>query len=310
MVSKNNRNGFVLSLVLWISAALMLLVLVYVKLTKEEASIYKQLHTKLDLELAVESMFERLSFYLATGRVNGIGIVNTVKGLPKQINLDNTQYSFVDQNQDIECRFSLLDDSGLFKLKHLFFVHEVEKMIKQSEHKKYSFADLYMDWIDADNFTRVNGAEESDYLLDGYKYRPANYNSFQHISSVCLLKGFCHLDEQTKANVMTHMSVYGYRPLNILLIDKMILKSIFPDYSEEEITNLLQLKRKNFAEYTKMFDFLPYDAYGTGISKIIRITITCTQTGKDDTIISRKKAIVDYRAFKNRSWTLFETQKF
>lgn len=301
----HHRNGFVLSLVLWISAAMMLLALLFVKFSKEEFDIYKKLHQKLKVELATEALFEKISFYVSTGTTRSNYVTNRVEGFPVRILLDNRKYTIKDKENNMTCTYALLDHSALYNLRHLYFPDQVQNMIAQLGNKEYHFADLYLDWIDTDKFSRVNGAEESDYLLDGYRYVPANYSSFQHASAVCLLKDFCNIDKNISEDVQEHLSSYGYQALNINLIDKVILHAIFSNMSDEEIESILDLRTDDYGAYKKLFTFLPVDSYGASPSRIMTISLRCRQQG----VASRLDAIADFRAFKNRSWTLFEMKK-
>jgi general secretion pathway protein K len=299
-----NKKGFVLSLVLWISAAMMLLSLLFVRLTKEQTQIYAQLHDKLKVELATQSLFEQISFYISSGKFQEIKVSNLLDNFPKSLYLDNREYNST--LNDITCFYSLLDHSGLYNIKYLLTIQEAQNTIQQISNTKYPFKDLYLDWIDKDQLTRINGAEKSDYLLDGYKYIPPNYISFQHKDSIILLKDFYKFDKNTSKNIRDYFTSYGATPINILLLDKQMLKSFFPKLTKDEIDHLLFLKDHEPETYRKSFtSHLSQDTFNSFASKTITVSIKC----KHRNIVSREKVIVNYRTTNSRSWAILEVYK-
>ena len=300
-----NKKGFVLSLVLWISASMMLLSLLFVRMNKEESQVYEKMHQKLNVELLTQSLFEKISYYISTGYFKGVTISNTLEKFPPTLRLDSKEFNLTQSN--INCKCSLLDHSALFNLRFLSAKQQAQKLIEQLSSTTYSFNDIYLDWIDKDDFTRLNGAERSNYFLDNYKYTPANYISFQHKDSLFLLKGLTNSKKIINENIEKFFTTYGSVPINIQIIDKKVLKSFFSLFDEAQLNELLHLRITNPAEYRSIFQkaYNNSEAYSTFVSKVITIKITCFQND----VYSKLKAIVDFKATNSRSISILEMSK-
>ena len=298
------RSAFVLSLVLWITAAMMLLALLFVKFSKEETVVYRQLHNKLLVELETQSLLEKLNFYIATGTFENKTTENSYKNFKKRYLLDATKYNITDQ--DTNCTFTLLDNSALFNFKVSDYNQYISKIIENCSKKHYPLNDLYLDWIDLDDFSRVNGAEASDYLLEGYNYKPANYSSFQTTDSINLLKGFLSLDHNCTKMIKKHITLYSYSAINIFLIDRTILNALFPDYSEGEIDKLLNLKSYDFNAYRNAFSLFSDDLIDVFPTRVVTINISCMRQG----VQAKLKAIIDFTTVNNQSLAVLEIKKY
>jgi len=298
-----NKNGFVLSLVLWIVAAMMLLALLYVRLSKEESNIYKQMHHKLTVELTSQSLFEKLAFYVATGTFTETTVQNRVKSLPAKLSLNNNDYNI--SFEKTNCEFSLLDHSALFNLRNLRTLQQAQLFIEQNSHRNYPLSQIYLDWIDPDDLTRLNGAEKSDYLLNNYQYIPDNFISFQNPNALFLLKGFSDIDKNSTNIIKNYFTTYGRSSINVYLLNQKMLKAFFPVLSNTQITNLLRLKIENPKIYYKKFYFLPNESFGKYLSKVITFSIDCYKGEAK----SHLETIVDFHTTKNYSWTFLEYKK-
>ncbi len=292
------KNAFVLSLVLWIVAAMMLLALLFVRLAKEESNIYRQMHHKLTVELASESLFEKLSFYVATGTFSETTVQNKVDGLPPKISLDKRDYNTSFQKST--CYYSLLDHSALFNLRNMGTLQQAQRFIEQNSKIHYPLAPIYLDWIDPDDLTRLNGAEKSDYLLDGYNYTPDNFVSFQHPDSIFLLKDFNNIDKNSTDIIKKHFTTYGRSSVNIYLLDQKMLKAFFPQLNNAEIEKLFLSKESDPKEYYEKFSFLPYEGYGKYPSKVVSFHIDC----KKENANSKLDVVIDFHVNKEKSWTI------
>jgi len=300
-----NKRGFVLSLILWISAAMMLLSLLFVRMTKEQTQIYGKMHKKLEVELITQSLFEQISFYISTGKFQSNKVSNILDNFPSSLYIDNREYNIT--KDSTICFYALQDHSGLYNLRFLLTDKQAEKTIQQISSTKYPFKNLYLDWLDRDQLSRINGAEKSDYMLDGYGYIPPNYISFQHKDSMYLLKDFYKFDKNTTIKIRKYFTSYGSTPINILLLDKVMLKSFFPHLTQKEINRLLELQNSNQSEYRKNFttSHINQDSYGLFPSKTITITIKC----KQEDLVAKLKMVVDYRATNSKSWNILEVYK-
>jgi len=300
------KKAFVLSLVLWITAAMMLLALLFIRMSKEETIIYKKMHQKLELEIQAQSLFEQLSFYLSTGKFKSTYVQNELKGFPNKISLDKNDYNIT--KGKMICHYSLFDHSALFNLRFLLVSDIAQRTIESIIHKNYPFQDIYFDWIDRDDLSRINGAEKSEYLLNDYGYIPANLTSFQQKESLYLLKDMYKLDQNNKNKIIKYFTTYGNVPINIMLIDLIQLQAFFPEKDIDDLKRLIFLRENNPAKYISLFkrSKANQDSYSTLSSKTVTINIECSQKG----VLSRQKIIVDFSATNSRSWAILEFYKY
>jgi len=302
---KKDRKGFVLSLVLWITAAMMLLSVLFIRMTKEETAIYKQIHYRTKLKFQTSALFEKLCFYAATGKFHQNTLSNRLDPFPKELKLDGTEYNVTQKGTF--CQYSLFDQSGLFNLRFLLTPYAAQKLIEQSTGKAYPFQDIYLDWIDKYDSARLNGAEKNDYLLSGYKNFPPNYNAFQQRDAMKQLKDFNKFDENISKKIRQNFTTYGNVALNIMLLNRVRLQALFPQLGKNEITRLLTLQKEKPDQYLHYFTSSSYtqDVYGLFPAKVVRIIVKCQHKN----VKTKIKAIIDFRATNAKSWAILEMYK-
>jgi general secretion pathway protein K len=108
--------------------------------------------------------------------------------------------------------------------------------------------DSYLDWIDPDNFSRINGAEEFYYKGQGLPYTPRNY-AIQYKEEVEFIKG---MDRKLYAKIEPYLTMLpstGFNPntasdevlMAYLNINGESLKTLKDYMSKKAITSDLEL---------------------------------------------------------------------
>jgi len=143
-------------------------------LVKEHMKAAEGLRNKAEAILRARSAYDTMIYFLLNGQVTSTGImaatsdqISGLKWLPlngQKVLLSDDLYV---QAQDSNGMLSLtsLDPSGMDRLIKRFGGLDDTSGIMNS----------YLDWIDEDNFARVNGAEEFYYKGQGLPYGPRNY---------------------------------------------------------------------------------------------------------------------------------------
>ena len=113
--------------------------------------------------------------------------------------------------------------------------------------------DAWQDWIDKDDFKRVNGAEKDYYETLEPPYEPRNAR-LETVEELLLIKGF---DEVFKDfEITTAFTVYGSYKVNPNLATREALMLV-PGMDEESVNKILIKRRqKKFKSYKDFNDFL------------------------------------------------------
>jgi hypothetical protein len=134
----------------------------------------------------------------------------------------------------------LRDTAGMVPLLH--GGNDLKKLVYQlsSDRKKAAqFADSLLDWQDADNFKRLNGAEAWQYRTGGYDYVPRNHY-VQVMEEIRLISGFSpEIFDKFRQSVTYYPA--GHR--NYLTMDRQTLDALIG--SKELVDTLIELRGTN-----------------------------------------------------------------
>lgn len=156
-------------------------------LVKEHLKASEGLRNKAEAILKARSAYDTLIYLILNGRVSQTEIVplvsNEITEL-KTLPLNGQKIPLSD-----ELYVQIRDSSGMLSLVSMNTA-AMERLIKKFAGLENTFhiIESYLDWIDADNFVRVNGAEEFYYRGQGLPYIPRNY-PIQYKDEFELIKG-------------------------------------------------------------------------------------------------------------------------
>jgi len=185
--TSGNNNGSATMLTMLMAAVIVTVGVGFNWLVKEHMKASEGLRNKAEAILKARSAYDTLIYLILNGRVLqteilplGSSEISELKTLP----LNGKKVLFLD---DIYVQAQ--DSNGMLSLVSLNSA-AMERLIKRvgGLNNASGIIDSYLDWIDTDNFTRVNGAEEFYYRGQGLSYIPRNY-PIQYKDEFELIKG-------------------------------------------------------------------------------------------------------------------------
>lgn len=248
-----DRNAFALSIVLWISAALMIVALYLTSSAKMSIDNAAKLLDKLQVQLDAESAVDVVGYYLATADFKYNRAQNSVLDFNDTLYLDNRIQPLA-YTSESNITLSIQDSGGIFNI--TTNQHDIlNNLVKIVSNKINSpnLADALTDWRDRNDRQLLNGAEK--YYYQGFKnskFEPSNSNFIQHKDEIRLIKGFDLLAEEEWQRVRKYLTFSPTALLNIYTMDKIMLKSTL-NISENRVLELLRLKDTDPAAYHKKF---------------------------------------------------------
>lgn len=183
----SGHNGSATILTMLMAAVIVTLGLGFNWLVREHIRSSQGLKDKAEAILKARSAYDTLIYFILNGRVSQREIVisgaEEISGL-KTLPLDGQRVLFSD-----DLYVQVQDSNGLLSLASMDMA-ALERMIRRLERPEDVSGPIssYLDWIDADNLSRVNGAEEFYYRGQGLPYVSRNY-AIQYKEEVEFIKG-------------------------------------------------------------------------------------------------------------------------
>jgi len=166
---------------------------------------------KAESMLKARSIYDTLIYFMLNGNFTAKEIIlPQIEGLPeiKSIPLDGSEVSFLEditvKVQDSNGMLSITSINTL-PLKRLLTYFGVDPTNADI------FIDSLLDWIDQDDFTRINGAEKHWYSSHGFNYEPRNYQ-IQYKEELKLIRG---LDPEIYSKIEPYITILpatGFNP--------------------------------------------------------------------------------------------------
>jgi len=303
-IQQGSKKGFVLAIVLWIVAAILLGITTIAIFSKDTVSLSQSLQDKLVTRMESQDVLEGLKFYIITANFDNISFINS--------NLKDFTYNFPDRlisdgrwyNLNDTVKIKLLDTSSLLNIvtadPNLIAAIAAKNLQNQL---KYSIADSIKDWRDKDNFMHLNGAENSTYeLKKKVAYKIRNNRGIQDVEEMRLING---IDSLTipQWNAFKGKLYYGFSAgiTNLDLIDVKYLAYIL-NFSEADAQILVDIRSKDLQKFMNIVYALPQynDQYmGFYLTRQIKIEIQVTKN-KAKSIL---KTMIYFKPTKDRQYT-------
>jgi len=296
------RDGFVLSIVLWIVAALLFGIATVASFTKDTQELTQEIDNKLKTELIASDILEILKFYIITADFDNISFKNSMfhnfsYKLPDQIIVDNRWY-----NISNEIKFRVIDASALLNVGTIS-VSEIAKSLTTSSELalRSELENSLLDWIDKDNIVSLNGAENATYQLQKrVSYQIRNANALQSVEELQLVNGY---DSLSDFNISKFYYGRG-TTINLALVDA----KRFSDTLNIDIltaSSLLERRGDNMSEFLLKTSNLKtfYDDYmGFYLSKELQIEIEVTKSKARTSLYT----LIDFREFQKQLYTVIK----
>ncbi|MGC9188123.1 MAG: general secretion pathway protein GspK [Sulfurihydrogenibium sp.] len=186
--TKNNKGSITLISLLF-SLVILTVAIGFNYLVKMYLRNAFYLKERMDLELKVNSVLNETLYCIKMGSLDN-----------KHINLSECRDFFKNTVIPLNGALTLVKDNiylsiqdtnGLISLNGYNFYAIKRLLINQcnySEKDADIFYDSYLDWIDKDDYERLNGAEKFYYTANGFNYQPRNY-PIQYKQELTLIRG-------------------------------------------------------------------------------------------------------------------------
>jgi len=300
------KNGFALALTLWIVAIMSLVTALYLSYGKTVVQKTIKLHKKLEVTLEAESTIEILKFFAATGYFANNRIINNTlskefKTFPNILKINGDIHHW--KNQKI-----LLEDSSAF-----VNVNDKEAFIKYLAYQDNNIKDnegiirdSMNDWLDFDDFSGLNGAEESFYQRNKVVYSSRNENYFSSVSEVFLIRGLNSYSSLEQEKLQEELILLDYVSRNILTMSIDRLGKVY-HFTKTELEQLSEARKENSKFFIQLFNKFNmgnenYELDGFKPSKILKMTVESSFQG-----ISKKiTLLINFQAKRKHAFEVLE----
>ncbi len=152
----------------------------------------------------------------------------------------------------------IYDNSGKINLQSLSKVHLrqlLEQRVGTDPEKLQPLEDAWNDWIDKDDFERVNGAEKKYYETLSPPYEPRNFR-IETVEEILLIKGFAEVFKGMEID--TIFTVYGNssRGINPNLATREALMLLPGMTGTAADTILTKRRKKDFKSFNDLSEFI------------------------------------------------------
>lgn len=224
------QHGFVLAVTLWILAGIAIAVALMTLWSIDQVAQARIGHERLQDEIALVGTRDTLLYIAATRELTVAGLPTEPLGederairrmdefgplirdpIGSEMRLDDTAYAGL-----AGTRFALQDEAGLFPVSPWLEASTsldgflVQMGVEQQQAPR--LRDALLDYMDSDDLTRLNGAEEREYVRAG-RPPPANRRLLTP-GEIANVLGFETLPPATLAAIVAHISPYYAGPVN------------------------------------------------------------------------------------------------
>jgi len=216
-----NERGSATLLSLLVSAVMITVGIGFNWMVKEHLKAAEGLKAKTEAMMQARSTYDALIFSILSGRLTQKEIVfggaNKLLGVQRiglggaGVNLANDVFVKI---QDSNNAVSLVNPD-LEVLRRLIVLEGGEAETADT------IVDSYLDWVDADDLSRVNGAESWYYRAQSKPYAPRNF-PVQYKDELALIRGF---DAKLYARVEPYLTVLPSTGVNLNTADDVMLRA-------------------------------------------------------------------------------------
>ena len=216
-------------------------------LVKEHMKASEGLRNKAEAILRVRSAYDTLIYLILNGRVSRREIVTAASNEISELKTLPLGGQKVLLSDDLYVQAQ--DSNGMLSLLNMN-TYAMERLVKKvgSLERTSEIIDSYLDWIDEDKFSRVNGAEEFYYKGEGLPYIPRNY-PIQYKDEFELIKGVGKEPYSKIEPYLTILPSIGFNPntasdevlMAYLDINEETLKVLKEYMSKKAITSDMEL---------------------------------------------------------------------
>jgi general secretion pathway protein K len=263
--SKNKQRASILIVVLWIISISLVLISILVSNTRLSATIVMRQQEALENWAKMLSVISQVKMELllqqsySTAALANVFKAQTNNNInsDKKDNLYNGEKIKLSYPGNNDLFIRIYDLSGKLNLSTITrteFKKILQKKLGSENQKVDELLDAWQDWIDNDNFKRINGAEKTYYSQKELPYLPRNA-PLQSVNELNLIKGFHELFgiyDYTKV-----FSLYGVNrsQINPNIANKetlLLIPGIDEKLADEIIVKRKQQPFVNMAEFNAL----------------------------------------------------------
>ncbi len=207
-------------------------------LVKEHMKSSESLRNKAEAILKARSAYDTLLYLIINGRVLQTEIVPLASNEITELKTLPLNGQKVPLSDDLYVQAQ--DSNGMLSLVSLNSA-AMERLIKKvgGLDNASGIINSYLDWIDTDNFVRLNGAEEFYYKGQGLPYTPRNY-AIQYKDEFELIKG---MDKELYGKVEPYLTMLPSTGFNPNTASDEVLMA-YLDINEESLKVLREYMSK------------------------------------------------------------------
>jgi general secretion pathway protein K len=235
-ISRNNGSATMLTMLM--AAVIVTVGVGFNWLVKEHMKSSESLRNKAEAILKARSAYDTLLYLIINGRVLQTGIVPLASNEITELKTLPLNGQKVPLSDDLYVQAQ--DSNGMLSLVSLSSA-AMERLIKKVGvmDNASGIINSYLDWIDTDNFARLNGAEEFYYKGQGLPYTPRNY-AIQYKDEFELIKG---MDKELYGKVEPYLTMLPSTGFNPNTASDEVLMA-YLDINEESLKVLREYMSK------------------------------------------------------------------
>ncbi len=210
MIFTQGNKGSATILIVLIAGVILSVGLGFNWLVKQHIKAADGLKNKAEAILKARSAYDTLIYLMLNGRffqkevmLSGVGHVTAIKAIP----LNGEEISLADG-----VRVRVQESNGRMSLSAIDYL-ALERLIKETAGMDNAEipAESLLDWIDQDDFSRVNGAEKFYYQGNRVPYQPRNY-PLQYKDEISFVRGFDRELFRKVESYLTILPTTGFNP--------------------------------------------------------------------------------------------------
>ncbi len=255
------QQGIALILVLWLTIMLTVIASGFAFSMRSEVLSARNALTLAQVRAAADGAIERTAFELSRPRYPSAWASDGQPRLWRDADIAIVATA-VDESAKID-----LNSATDALLKGLF-----ENVGRAAPDVAAGIVDSIVDWRDADDLRRPNGAEEADYRAADLKQKPANA-PFETVTELARVKG---LTPEIFARVADSLTVHSRQPgINALTASRDVLLAL-PNATPESVDSYLQQRADALAAKLPVPPFPPASGFVAGAVPVWRIRAQAT----------------------------------
>ena len=217
-------------------------------LVKEHMKASEGLKNKAEAILKARSAYDTIVYLILNGRVSQREIVTAIGSEISELKTLPLDGLKVPLSDDLYVQAQ--DSNGMLSLitMNTAAMDRLIRKVRGSDNAS-GIIDSYLDWIDPDNFSRINGAEEFYYKGQGLPYTPRNY-AIQYKDEVAFIKG---MNKELYSKIELYLTMLPSTGFNPNTASDEVLMA-YLNINEDSLKNLKDyMSKKNVTSDTELF---------------------------------------------------------